>query len=368
MRSSSISHHDSSVLSPLIQRRTSLTAHQHAITISPASPLSATFPSTISTTTLDSAGLSVTSDHADFPSSSPQLKFQQSEWKKKKSDSTLLPHAVPLPKALAWRPKGGIDGRDRRPTSGGGRRAWRICFLLAFVPLSGLVLLLLSSARSSPTSTSSLAASSSRSATSHHAHAVASRVSSWGRLLRSSSRQRKNTLRSPHHTYAFAVPLPNDDPHGAAYEEHPIHGLIREAKEKWEEKKKAQKETCEEAMEEYKRRYGRKVPDGFQHWFVFVFFLFSSFLLFSSFSLIALLSAFPPSRLHTADAPLPLSPSLARIAGGIGRSRTKFTSSTTTTKSTRPSSPSSPSSPPSYDDAFRSSRTILRTREGITRS
>ncbi|GAA5985681.1 hypothetical protein JCM10908_007067 [Rhodotorula pacifica] len=66
------------------------------------------------------------------------------------------------------------------------------------------------------------------------------------------------------HTYAYATPLPND---ANAYEEHPIHGLIREAKLQWRAKIDRQSKTYDEAVREYKRRYRRNPPPGFDYWY-----------------------------------------------------------------------------------------------------
>lgn len=71
------------------------------------------------------------------------------------------------------------------------------------------------------------------------------------------------TLRSDE-TYAYAVPDPNVED---SYAEHPIHGLIREGKEQWAAKVARQSKTYEAAVHEYKRRYRREPPPGFDKWF-----------------------------------------------------------------------------------------------------
>ncbi|KAK4702217.1 hypothetical protein P7C70_g4014, partial [Phenoliferia sp. Uapishka_3] len=50
---------------------------------------------------------------------------------------------------------------------------------------------------------------------------------------------------------------------------HPIHDLIANATAKWEEKLGRQSKTIGEAVKEYKKRYGRNPPKGFDKWFAF---------------------------------------------------------------------------------------------------
>ncbi|GAA5896669.1 hypothetical protein JCM6882_005755 [Rhodosporidiobolus microsporus] len=205
-------------------------------------------------TTPESTTISLPALHAlppldadDYPTSSPQLKFQQKEWGRinggggRKSPQSGLAQAP-----MVW--------RNRPGEHHGGRSRLRFCWLLLLVPVTGL-LLVIYYALSAP-----------------EPESAAAQLHSWttslaaNRLLptfRTSSSSTNSSLRSPHDTYAFAVPLPNER---GAYEEHPIHGLIREAKQKWEDKKKRQSKTYDDAVEEYKRRYGRKPPQGFQHW------------------------------------------------------------------------------------------------------
>lgn len=47
---------------------------------------------------------------------------------------------------------------------------------------------------------------------------------------------------------------------------HPIHLLIREGREKWERKVAGQSRTLDQAVAEYKRRYNKKPPKGFDKW------------------------------------------------------------------------------------------------------
>jgi hypothetical protein len=49
---------------------------------------------------------------------------------------------------------------------------------------------------------------------------------------------------------------------------HPIFELIKRAEEEWEGKLKRASETLEEAVAEYKRRYKRPPPKGFDDWCV----------------------------------------------------------------------------------------------------
>jgi len=50
--------------------------------------------------------------------------------------------------------------------------------------------------------------------------------------------------------------------------EHPVHGLIRNATKKWEALLQKQSKTLAEAVAEYKRRYGRNPPKGFDKWYL----------------------------------------------------------------------------------------------------
>lgn len=78
---------------------------------------------------------------------------------------------------------------------------------------------------------------------------------------------RDGTARRPlrtDHTYAYGTPLPNES---NAYDEHPVHDLIREAKEQWNEKVARQSKTYYEAVREYQRRNRRDPPPGFKEWY-----------------------------------------------------------------------------------------------------
>lgn len=58
-------------------------------------------------------------------------------------------------------------------------------------------------------------------------------------------------------------------PASSPLETHPIMTLIERGKIEWESKVKRQSKTLKEAVVEYKRRYGRKPPAGFDRWFAF---------------------------------------------------------------------------------------------------
>lgn len=51
---------------------------------------------------------------------------------------------------------------------------------------------------------------------------------------------------------------------------HPIYQLIRDARIAWEEKGARQSKTLKEAVKEYRRRYGREPPQGFDKWWAYV--------------------------------------------------------------------------------------------------
>jgi hypothetical protein len=48
--------------------------------------------------------------------------------------------------------------------------------------------------------------------------------------------------------------------------EHPIAQLTKKAEKQWTELLGKQSQTLGEAYTEYRRRYGRKPPKGFDHW------------------------------------------------------------------------------------------------------
>ena len=52
------------------------------------------------------------------------------------------------------------------------------------------------------------------------------------------------------------------DPHGP----HPIFELIQKAEERWAEKHRQASRTLGQAVKEYRRRYGREPPAGFDLW------------------------------------------------------------------------------------------------------
>ncbi|KAJ7596234.1 glycosyl transferase family 90-domain-containing protein [Mycena floridula] len=51
---------------------------------------------------------------------------------------------------------------------------------------------------------------------------------------------------------------------------HPIFGLIKQAEEKWEKKLKGSSSTLRQAVLEYRWRYGRNPPKGFNKWWDYV--------------------------------------------------------------------------------------------------
>lgn len=52
------------------------------------------------------------------------------------------------------------------------------------------------------------------------------------------------------------------NPNGA----HPIYELVRRAEAQWEAKQRRASKTLKQAVKEYKRRYKRLPPKGFDHW------------------------------------------------------------------------------------------------------
>lgn len=71
-----------------------------------------------------------------------------------------------------------------------------------------------------------------------------------------------------------AIPAPLGDiflyatsaPDLAPYEAHPIKTLIAQGKKAWEEKVAKQSTNYDEVVLEYRRRYGRSPPNGFDSW------------------------------------------------------------------------------------------------------
>lgn len=64
-------------------------------------------------------------------------------------------------------------------------------------------------------------------------------------------------------THAYAI----HDPNLAPYEPHPIQQLIKEAKVAWRAKNARQSKTYKDAVDEYRRRYKREPPRGFEVWY-----------------------------------------------------------------------------------------------------
>lgn len=64
------------------------------------------------------------------------------------------------------------------------------------------------------------------------------------------------------------------DPYSAASQNasspvHPILGLLAEGERRWSELVEKQSRTLEEAVVEYRKRYKRAPPKGFDHWWNF---------------------------------------------------------------------------------------------------
>ena len=51
---------------------------------------------------------------------------------------------------------------------------------------------------------------------------------------------------------------------------HPIYELVRKAQKDWDEKIRTASKTLEEAVDEYKRRYKRPPPKGFDDWYAYI--------------------------------------------------------------------------------------------------
>lgn len=51
---------------------------------------------------------------------------------------------------------------------------------------------------------------------------------------------------------------------------HPLHQLIRDARKRWTDKLTGQSRTLKDAVTEYRRRYGRAPPVGFDKWWHYV--------------------------------------------------------------------------------------------------
>lgn len=51
---------------------------------------------------------------------------------------------------------------------------------------------------------------------------------------------------------------------------HPVYQLIRDARTAWDGKLARQSKSLKEAVQEYRRRYGRQPPKGFDRWWNYV--------------------------------------------------------------------------------------------------
>lgn len=68
---------------------------------------------------------------------------------------------------------------------------------------------------------------------------------------------------------SFGQPVRRATAADVEHQPHPIHYLIREGKTAWKAKVARQSKTLKEAVAEYERRYWRRPPKGFDHWFDF---------------------------------------------------------------------------------------------------
>jgi hypothetical protein len=73
-----------------------------------------------------------------------------------------------------------------------------------------------------------------------------------------SSRLRLNVESTPFVPSSNAPAIPKSG--------HPIDVLLKRGEETFEKMKAGQSKSLQEAVEEYQRRYGRKPPRGFDHW------------------------------------------------------------------------------------------------------
>ncbi|GAA5998833.1 uncharacterized protein JCM10292_005732 [Rhodotorula paludigena] len=152
---------------------------------------------------------------------SADLKHRKASWTRRTSTT-----AAPL----VWRTRSGVRAISRMR-----------CVLFVLLPFALLVLIMV--AIGHPVATKHV-----------------EKVTSWT----TTALNRNGVLRSPHSTYAYAVPMPNIR---GAYEEHPIHGLMREARANWTAKVERQSKSLDEAVREYRRRFGREPPPGFEKWY-----------------------------------------------------------------------------------------------------
>lgn len=143
---------------------------------------------------------------------------------------TTVRHGTPTPPR--W--------RSRRTVGRSGSARLVVVLLVAATAAAGLIVHLFASRVHSPLPR--VAA---------HVHAWRSRLASTPADLRTD------------HTYAYATPMPSGT---SAYEEHPVHGLIRDAKRRWQTKVAQQSKSYGAAVREYKRRNSRDPPPGFRAW------------------------------------------------------------------------------------------------------
>ena len=71
---------------------------------------------------------------------------------------------------------------------------------------------------------------------------------------------------SPRGRAQVVLDRPASDDTDLPDEEHPISFLIRDAERKWTEMVNRQSKTLVDAVQEYRSRYGRAPPKGFDDW------------------------------------------------------------------------------------------------------
>lgn len=86
------------------------------------------------------------------------------------------------------------------------------------------------------------------------------------RKARSNTHHSRSNPELGKHTYRTDGLL-EVNPNGA----HPIYELVRDAQGRWDKKLERASRTLKQAVKEYKRRYKRAPPRGFDDWCVFYF-------------------------------------------------------------------------------------------------
>lgn len=97
-----------------------------------------------------------------------------------------------------------------------------------------------------------------------------SKSKSRAKKPKSKSKSKPKRPKGPQHTYlANGLLIPN------VLAQHPIWDLLERSKANWEDKLDRASTTLAEAVDEYRRRYGRSPPKGFDRWWV-SFYIFAS--------------------------------------------------------------------------------------------